>query len=217
LESAFALSTHVHVKRQLKPTSDKASGSYEGGGRSMDTRSLGWLTIPVALTLLSCGDAVPPPAEGAASITIQNSTATVGSGYGCKASHTVLWGDLAPGPSSEGSVWVDGQSGHSVSCSVSGSGTYNFSGTIYGGSNRFTISGTAQAGATTNGARVQVYDTTMGGVSVSDSNCTVTLDGQYKVEKGAIYAALSCTNLRSGEDMYLVCGATGTFIFKSCS
>jgi hypothetical protein len=138
---------------------------------------------------------------------------------GCTVLQSMLFGNAAPGPASQGSTWVDGQGGHAVSCSVSGDGTYTFSGDISssGSNGRFNIYGTVQAGGTGT-AQLSVFVTgALGGISLYDPNCTVTATGEYKVEKGAIWAGLSCSKLQSGDDTYQWCSAIGTFIFKSCS
>jgi hypothetical protein len=176
----------------------------------MNTHSVGLLTILVALSLSSCGDATPPPAEGAVSVNISPSSSSPPS-YGCSISQAMMLGNAAPGPASQGSTWVDGEGGHSVTCSASGDGTFTFSGEISSGNSRFTISGTVQAGGT-GSATVSMF--VPSGDGLYDQNCTVNASGDYKVEKGAIWAGISCTSLKSASDW---CGANGTFIFKSCS
>lgn len=179
----------------------------------MNSRPLAWLTIPAALLSVSCGDAVPPPGEGAVAITVQNS-ASATSGYACGSSHPLLWGKEAPNPSSPGKTWVDGQDGKSVSCKVKGSGTYEFNGKISGNDSSFSISGTAQAGTTTS-ASVFFFDSNLA-LGLGDAACSITVTGDYRVEKGAISAGVSCNHLVANDDMYLWCAANGTIIFKSC-
>jgi hypothetical protein len=180
----------------------------------MNTRILVWLSIPAALSLLSCGDADPPPAEGAAAITVKNS-GNATTGYGCGASHPLVLGVAAPTPGDKGATWVNGQGGHSVSCAVSGSGTYTVSGEISGGNLNFRISGTATQGGTST-ATVALFDPVLA-LGMSDSACTINVQGSYAVEKGAIWAAVSCNHLTSSDDNHLWCAADAVFVLKNCA
>lgn len=179
----------------------------------MNSRSVAWLTIPAALLSVSCGDAVPPPGEGAVGITVQNSSSAP-SGYACGSPHMLVWGNEAPTPTSQGRTWVDGQNGKKVTCSVKGGGSYEFSGTLSGNDSSFSIRGTAQEGGT-GPASVYFFDSNMA-FGLGDEACTVTVTGDYKVEKGAIWADVSCDHMISSDDMYLWCAARGTFVFKTC-
>ncbi|HEY5962079.1 MAG TPA: hypothetical protein VIV60_36235 [Polyangiaceae bacterium] len=181
----------------------------------MNTRSLAWMTIPAAMLSISCGDAVPPPGEAAVSVQIGNSRDAPG-GYACGQSHTLIWGNTGPSSSSQGSTWIDGEDGKEVSCSVSGGGTYEFSGKVVGQSSSFSITGSVQAGGTGT-ASVYFFDTGGEfGYVVRDNSCTVSATDNYKVEKGAVWASFHCSHMTSAEDMYLWCDANGTFVFKSC-
>jgi hypothetical protein len=179
----------------------------------MNTHSVGWLAIAVALSLLSCGDATPPPGEGAVSISISPSGLSPAN-HGCSISQTVLLGNAAPGPASQGGTWVDGEGGHAVSCSVSGDGTFSVSGEISADRAYFRINGTVQAGGTGT-AKVSMFVASTGD-SLYDATCTISATGDYKVEKGAIWAGVTCSNLKSS-DLFQWCAATGTFVFKSCA
>lgn len=180
----------------------------------MDTRKLVWLSIPAALLSLSCGDADPPPAEGAVTVSIKNSGSST-SGYACGPSHTLTLAGLPPTASDTGASWVDGQEGHTVSCSVSGSGTFTFNGDISGNAANFRVSGSATQGASSAGS-VALFDPNLQ-IAMSDSNCTVRVDGSYKVENGSIFAAVSCSNLMNpNDDKYLWCAADAIFAFRNC-
>jgi hypothetical protein len=99
---------------------------------------------------------------------------------------------------------------------VRGSGTYTFNGKISGNTGSFSIDGSVEAGGT---GKATVYFFDSGGdmgIVMADSNCTVSATGDYKVEKGAIWASFRCTHMTSNDDMYLWCEASGTFVFKSC-
>jgi hypothetical protein len=194
---------------------DNGTGSLEGGGLTMLVRSFGWLTVPAAFSMLSCGDAASPPPEGGAYITITNASSS-GLGKGCpSAPHALkLSGATQPGPSDMGDVWVDGQDGHSVSCSVKGSGTYSVSGRLAGNGATFNINASVANGASGT-ASIFVLDPTVQ-MTMADTACTIKVDGSYKVEKGAVWANISCTNLTSGDDMNLICALSGTIVFRSC-
>ena len=182
----------------------------------MKIRILTLVSIPAALSLLSCGDATPPPPEGTVTVTIQNSGSAT-AGYGCGASHVLAWGGAAPSPTDQGITWVDGQDGHDVECSVSGSGTFNVSASITGNGSSFSITGTVAAGGTGTAA-VYLFDSNLA-VSMSDTNCTLRVDstGSFRVEKGAIWGAVSCSRLTSNDDNHLWCALNSTIVFKSCS
>jgi hypothetical protein len=98
---------------------------------------------------------------------------------------------------------------------VRGGGTFSFDGSISGGAN-FSISGSVDAGGTGT-ARVYFFDSGGDfGITMSDNNCTVSATGDYRVEKGAIWASFTCPHMTSNDDTYLWCEAQGTFVFKSC-
>lgn len=180
----------------------------------MNTRNLVWLSVPAALSLLSCGDAVAPPAEGAVGVTVKNSgTATVG--YGCSAAHPITLGAAAPTSSYQGATWTDGQDGNTVSCSVTGNGTFAVKGAIAGNGANFRVDGTVTAGGTGQ-AFVALFDPNQG-VAMTDSACTIRVDGGFKVERGAVWGAVSCSHLSSLDDMHLWCGLDATFVFKNCA
>lgn len=179
----------------------------------MITRSLGLITIPVALTMLSCGDAVSPPAEGALSISFSPSP-DAPTGYGCDATGTLVLAGESPTPTNQGITWVDGQASHSIDCKVKGNGTYEFSGTIFSYPAKFSIDGTVTRGGTGT-AVVSLFDPGAG-IGLGDTGCTVEAVNDYKVEKGAIWAGVECRNLTSRDYQNNWCRITGTFVFKSC-
>ncbi len=180
----------------------------------MNTRNLVWLSIPAALSLLSCGDAVAPPAEGAVGLTVKPS-GDAAAGYSCGAAHQIVLGAAAPSPGSRGVPWTDGQDGHNVSCSVTGNGNFTVKGSISGESANFLLDGTVTAGGTGQ-ALVALFDPNQQ-LAMTDSTCTMHVDGDYKVEKGAIWGAVSCSRLKSDGDMFLWCALNATFVFKNCA
>jgi hypothetical protein len=157
-------------------------------------------------------NAISAPAEGAVSLSIVPS-AIAPSGRGCTVtSQQTLFGDAPPGPTSQGSTWVDGQGGHKVKCSITGDGTFTFSGEISSNTMNLRVTGTVQAGGTGTAA-VAEFDQ---GLALYDPNCTVDVSGGYLVENGAIWAGFSCSSLRSGDDTYQWRAAEETIVFKNC-
>jgi len=217
-ESPFVGMARIHVKGQLTRfvmAADNCTWSQKGRGRSMKTSILSWLTIPAALLMLCCGNADLPPAEGAAGITVRN-TGDSTAGLACGASHTLVLGGAAPTPVSKGATWVDGQDGHSVTCSVTGGGTFALNGEINGEAMNFRISGTVTSGGTGT-ASVGLFDPDPKlSLALADSACTIRADSSFTVEKGSIYAAVSCSHLTALEDRYLWCAADGVFVFRNC-
>lgn len=179
----------------------------------MITRSLGIITIPVALAMLSCGNAVSPPAEGAVSVSFSPSPSAP-SGYGCDATGTLVLAGDSPTATSQGVTWVDGHDSHSVDCKVTGNGTYEFNGSIFSYPAKFSISGSVTSGGTGT-AVVSLFDPGAR-IGLGDTQCTVEVINDYKVEKGAIWAGIDCKNLTSREYQNNRCRITGSFVFKSC-
>jgi hypothetical protein len=180
----------------------------------MNTRNLVGLSIAAALSLLSCGDAVPPPAEGAAGLNVKNSgDATVGNG--CSSPHLIVLGAAAPTPGDPGATWTDGHDGHRITCSVTGNGTFTVNGTITGPGENFRVDGKATAGET-GPASVAFFDP-MQTTALSDKNCTMRVDGSYTVEKGAVWAAVSCSHMVSDDDPHIWCALDASFVFKNCA
>jgi hypothetical protein len=183
----------------------------------MNSRRFGLLAIAAALSVLSCGDAVPPPAEGTMSITVQNSSAA-SNGYACGASHTITFGDAPPDASSRGTTWIGGQNGHNVTCTVKGNGTYSLEASISTSSakSNFTINASALSVGGTNTATVSMYDSVLS-YNLYDDACTIDLSGDYTIQKGAIWAAVRCNHIQSHDDNHLWCGLVGFIVFKSCN
>lgn len=170
-----------------------------------------------ALALVSCGDPVPPPAEGTVTIDIGTPPAP-DAGWNCVniPVHTTLIGKAAPDTTSQGDTAIDGKDGAEVECSVKGEGTFSFSGKLKQGTSTFTVTGTAAPDGTGTGT-VSVYDVqTTFPIASSDTAqpCTFTT---HQVESGAIWASFACTKMVNRDYIGTWCGARGTFVLKSCS
>lgn len=189
----------------------------------MDIRNNGWVATILALSALSCGDALPPPAEGAVAISLRPSSSPT-PGYSCE-SFSLSWtsNGISPTISSPGGLLVDRQGGADVSCRASGKGTYNVSGTVGGGrSGEFSFSGTVNEVAGTDGTNgtvsVSFYDIDHVR-SLQGIDCTVSLGtdaDSLTVESGALWATIACGKLTSPDDRGLWCAANAIVVFKSC-
>jgi hypothetical protein len=193
-------------------------------------RALALTPTTVAALCLGCSDPPAPPAQGAVEITINaessgacshasgQATAPQDPPGNPNAVATALSCDLSRGCKPDQYVRVDGDSGSSVSCTVSPSGdgfgvsvsisdgsrlTFAASGSVNGSGGTMQIS---QSGANTNHE------------GLYDSTCTITIDpNRGLVKKGAIWARFDCPhfaaqNSAGGEQ----CDAVGSFIFENC-
>jgi hypothetical protein len=181
----------------------------------MNTCTIGLLAVAAALSMLSCGDAVQPPAEGTIMASI-HSASSAPAGYACQQTHSFTLGDEAPSLSNKGKTWVDGQAGHSVSCTVRGSGTYSVSAKIAGNSSSFQVTASQVSVGGDNPATVSLFDTALA-LNLYDEACTIEFSGDLTVEKGAVWAMVSCNHLISKDDGHLWCGLNAMILFKSCS
>jgi len=163
------------------------------------------------LSMLSCGNAVSPPAEGGVSVAIGNPTS--GGGV-CPGSALLELAADPPSNSDPGTTWIDGRESHQVNCSVKGSGTYDFNGTIQGNKSNFTIDGTVERGGTGT-ATVAIFETKLA-IGLRGENCVVDARNNYTVEKGAIWAGVECNDVGSSDFVGTQCRVRGTFVFKSC-
>jgi len=175
-----------------------------------------------ALTVLSCSDAVPPPAEGGVYFRIYPG-ANVAPGTACNRTtghEARIPSGTSPeaqgiGPftaNSPGTPAVDGESGATVSCRVSGS---SVSGRINLGNISFGVSG-GKVPANENGtANVSSYDPQ--GLSMQSppgTPCSVT---PLKIQSGAAWATFRCpvyTDLSSPNQS--ACAAEGVFLLQNC-
>lgn len=153
-------------------------------------------------------------AHGAGRVTVQYSP-TATTGFGCAASHTLIWGQLdAAGSASPIVVVVDGQNGGTVTCAWSGSFDTNLSGELGAGSNSIRFRVTVAASASWGTAQVAVFDSQLQ-LTMSDQNCTAELDRSTE-SADAFTVQLSCDRLRSLDDSFLWCGLRGTLLFEDC-
>jgi hypothetical protein len=176
----------------------------------MDIRNLGWIVTLTAFSTLSCGDAVPPRAEGAASLALHTSATTTGS---CP-SHTLsLMSGLTP-PSSTGmgDLLIDGKNDASVSCKVQKDDSYVISGELKHGTQSLSVSGTIASDGTGTFS-LSFWDSVLF-ESLSDTTCQLTQS--YTLDSGSIWASIRCTQLASRSNNSIECAAEATLVFKSC-
>lgn len=180
----------------------------------MDIRNNGWIASLLALSALSCGDAVPPPAEAAVSITLSPS-GTAGAQYTCSF-HTLSWtSGTAPTSNETGGLLVDGQDGASVSCKVKGDGTYTITGSVKFEDSRFDLGGSISESGTGT-VSVSLWDKNLL-TSIQDPACTITVgQSSLAVESGALWAQVACSHFTTPDNRYLWCAGTGIVVFKSC-
>jgi hypothetical protein len=180
----------------------------------MGIGNLGWCSAVAAFAALSCGEAVPPPAEGAVTISLFPSR-TAPTSYSCP-SHSITWavGGLGPNSASTGDLLVNGHDGATVSCTVSGDGEFDVKGSVRQNGASFSFSGKAKADGTGT-VRVEFWDQA-NSTNQSDDACTIQFDtGSYEIAPGAVWAGITCSHLVS-EYPYQWCAANATVVFKSC-
>ncbi|MGC4063359.1 MAG: hypothetical protein QM784_01635 [Polyangiaceae bacterium] len=181
----------------------------------MKLRNLGWCSAIAAFVALSCGDAVPPPAEGAATIALFPSK-TAPTTYTCE-THSITWAGngLGPNSASTGELLVNGHDGATVSCKVSGDSSYDVKGSIRQNGATFSFSGKVDSNGTGT-VRVDFRDQA-NSTNQTDEACSIQLEsGNYEVTSGAIWAGITCSHLVS-DFRYRWCAANATVVFKSCS
>jgi hypothetical protein len=103
-----------------------------------------------------------------------------------------------------------------VSCSVSGQGTFAITASIESPDMKLTIDGTAVAGQT--GTASMTFYTLQTLNPLSSSTCTLTLSGaSYTVESGHLWAQYNCSNVTDPNNLQNTCGTTGIIVFNGCS
>jgi hypothetical protein len=193
-------------------------------------RRCSFLAVPL-LAALGCSDPVPPPAQGAVTFTVGPPTMAVSAMSCPEGGHTYQVGavdpktmlDLAPTQNDPGQSVISGESGSSITCSVTGGkGNFNFSGSLHAatphdGLITITFNGAINMmdtdGNPTGTASVSVFTPTSGSLS-GNAPCTVTvLQGQIK--GGSMWASFTCDQVSSPPSS--LCGVAGYIVFENCS
>ena len=168
-------------------------------------------TSLLATSLLGCSDPVPDPARGAVEIHIKSALSTP-TGMGCNVgAHRAQIGAVNEGEIGERAE--DG-AGADVSCKVTGSGPFSFSGSIKKGSVSFSVQGSAPAVGDSGEAYIVEYDPTSATSleSPQETPCTVAL---IEAAPGKIWASFDCSAF-ADTSTNLFCAAQGHFFFERC-
>ncbi len=125
----------------------------------------------------------------------------------------------APTMMDPGASVVNGMNGSAISCSVSGQGTFAFSGSLRG----VTAQGDQIAIAFSNGSvdpdgtgstDVNFYTPQLSTNFSSAAPCSVTVEDQ-QVKPGAIWASFQCAQVESPPSG--LCGLQGVVVFENCA
>jgi hypothetical protein len=185
-----------------------------------------FLAVPL-LAALGCSDPVPPPAQGAVTLEIGQPTVHVDQ-MSCPVTNSYLVAATdsktkmiaAPTSSDPGDSIISGESGSSISCSVTGGGgTFNFSGSFLG----YTPQGDKVSLSFSNGtvtnfmgtADVNVYTPQLS-QNFSGTGCTITVENG-QVKGGSIWAAFACAQISSPPSGLCGIAASSAFVFENCS
>lgn len=182
------------------------------------------LALPL-LAALGCSDPVPRPAQGNLTLSIQPPTAGTGN-CPVPGSTYVLGNPKGPNNASPGDRLIDGEHSATIKCSVKGSSTFTFSGTLKGITNTTPsakvslqitdgvinmdkMTGTATASVNTNDLAGN-FGSTAGG-------CTVSVVGD-NVKPGSLWATMTCPNIADPTSPGKACsiGPITTFVLENC-
>jgi hypothetical protein len=166
------------------------------------------------------GGGVGPPAQ--ASLVFAYGPPSV-PGSGCaisSAGSAFIGGPPRSATGEPGPHAVDGVDGVTVSCSVSGSGTFSLSGRAVKNVTSFALlSGTLVSGGRGT-ARIAVSSPATAGrqlVSPEDAPCELYGDrGSLQVANGRVWAAFSCGLIQNPSQPGSTCGINGEFLFENC-
>jgi hypothetical protein len=194
----------------------------------MNVSSRWCVTAVFALGALACSDPVPPPAQGAFKASVKPASPQP-AGKSCPTSAytydvpNVLETDPAKQLDEDNYTHktIDGENGSSVSCSIKGSSTFNFSGKISRADRGLSISD-GTIGADKKGtARITVIKSGNPGFPTMISpmaNCTIDAakaDGnKYQIKAGSMWARFVCPSVESPPSDS--CAADGFFVLENC-
>lgn len=187
-----------------------------------------YLTLPL-LAALGCSDPVPRPAQGDLKLSIQPPTGTgtcpvPGKTYEVAAPpnyNPPIADGANPVP---GDRLIDGEHGASIKCSVHGSDSFTFSGTIKGLSSEsdkvtFTITnGMINTDKKTGTATIAVNTTQLPANYTSAAGaCTITVVGT-NVKPGSLWATAKCPSISDPSSPGSACsiGETTNFVLENC-
>ena len=162
-----------------------------------------------------------PRAQGAVSFFLGRPSPPI-QGSACPAAEETygVGAPQAPSTSNPGDSVVDGASGAVISCSVQGSGSYAFSGSLHGtttDASAYPITIAFSTGAIaadgTGTATVSVFTPTLASTFTSSAPCLIQVIN-HQVKGGSIWAEFSCSAVTSPPSGS--CVAHGVLVFENC-
>ena len=185
------------------------------------------LTLPL-LAALGCSDPVPRPAQGNLNLSIQ--PANTGSCPVPGKTYVIAAPPNYKAPTSSGVVitpgdrLIDGEHDATIKCSVHGSGSFTFSGTIKGLTKEservtFTITnGVINTDKMTGTATIAVNTTQLPANYTSPVGaCAITVVGD-NVKPGSLWASAACPSITDPSSPGNACrvGDSTTFVLENC-
>ncbi|HTA88508.1 MAG TPA: hypothetical protein VK745_02995 [Polyangiaceae bacterium] len=184
-----------------------------------------FLAVPL-LAALGCSDPVPPPAQGAVTLDLSQPTPTVSAmscpitklyQVGAKDPNTMAV--LAPTMQSPGESVISGESGSTISCSVTGGGgNFSFSGSLHAstpqGDQILVSFQNGMISGTTGTADVNVYTPQLS-ANFSGTGCTITVQNN-QVKGGSIWATFACPQIAYPPSGLCGISPDSTIVFENC-
>lgn len=188
------------------------------------------LAVPL-LAVLGCSDPVPPPAQGALTLYVDQPVTHV-DGRACPApgiTYQIAATDsktkmlAAPSSTTPGESLISGEKGTNISCSVKKSSNgFAFSGSIHGNSSPagsivdLTMQGGTVDGTSLTGTvNVSIYTPDLSSQFVSSMPCSVTVL-QNQIKGGSMWANFSCPTVTADPSGACGIGSFSTIVFENC-
>lgn len=169
--------------------------------------------ICAACTAVACSDPLPPAASAGL-----NFQTTICPSPVVSPKHEL--GNPAPNNRTDtlGNPVFSGEQGALIRCSVSGTDTFTFSGSVNKGKDLgFSVQGTYSKTTGAGTAKIGLSSPAVPAY-VEDPNCSINIvryNGALLLNSGEIWATFNCSNLFSPPNVQ--CGALGEFVFQRCS
>jgi hypothetical protein len=201
-----------------------SNGGPEASGGSATTGGTSSNTAGKSSGAGGTGGVMPPPSQGAATVTLK-AVSPAPAGKSCPSGSVTSFA-IPPVDSPNEALdaftyrhWViDGQAGAKVSCKVMASGSVSFEGTVQQAGSTLQIS-EGQLQADLHGtARITVADPQhLASALSSATDCVVNAargDGNFQAQPGSMWASFSCGALEAAPSDS--CAATGIFVLENC-
>jgi len=183
------------------------------------------VTALAAVGALSCSDPVPPAAQGAFIVSLSSGVANRQCPSGASSTFDVpAEFDTNRTEALDNDTYlhwtIDGEGDSHVSCRVSGSSSFTFSGRIQGDVPVLEISDGVLSNNMTGTARISVSNGAKLSTALSSAaaDCTISVVTNSKgvqVRPGSMWATFNCPALL--HDPSDGCSARGTFVLENCS